>query len=270
MRFWFHDTPDVLVLLLHGEDATVPERAQRRFAGGEELLRLSPAAPPHDLRLDRIELAEGPVEVKGVQLVGRHAIGQQGHLEHAGRRPLVEGPLARKRLEIEEVRPRARRLAGAERVLVVTDDERVVEAAHVVRTHEARIDLAFLDDRIVDGLQQPLLGGGHREVALDIDDVPIDVAALDHRLELPVVCRSVDLHHRSGHLLERLHPGFHLGVLRGAAPGGEHHLLRLETRGGEKADKTEETPRSAICCLHVILLDEPMPRRVQINGIPIR
>src|SRR5260370_24511167 len=57
-----------------------------------------------------------------------------------------------------------------------------------------------------------------------------DVAALDHRLQLPVVGRAGLDDLDAGLLLERLEHRLALGLLVGAAPGAHHELLGLSPR----------------------------------------
>ena len=122
VRFWFHDRPTFRIVGLDGEDASVPEHPKRGFARGQELLGLGAAAPPHDVGLDGVDFLEGPVEVEGVEFVGCHAISQQCDLQHARRRPFVEGALARIGRGIEKIGPGLGFLA-AQGVLVEAQDK---------------------------------------------------------------------------------------------------------------------------------------------------
>ena len=90
---------------------------------------------------------------------------------------------------------------------------------------ETRVELGLVDHGEVQGFEQPLLGGRRGEVALDVHHVPVDVAAVDHRLQLAVVSGAVELDGDAAVLLEGVDPGLLLRVLRGAAPGREHHVL---------------------------------------------
>ena len=56
--------------------------------------------------LDLVELGEGAVEIERVEFDRGDAVREQRRLDHAGRSPLVERPLARELLGIEEVRER--------------------------------------------------------------------------------------------------------------------------------------------------------------------
>src|SRR6516165_7748297 len=79
----------------------------------------------HHMRLDFAHLAEGAVDIHGVELVGRHAIGQQREGE-ATERAVVEATAAGELLDVPEVgpalRPAVRKLVlavdqiGAERI----------------------------------------------------------------------------------------------------------------------------------------------------------
>jgi len=83
----------------------VPARHHVALAVADELLRLVALRPPHlDVRLDLVELPEGAVEVERVDLVGRHAVGQEREHQRA-RRAVVERARAGKLLDVLEIRP---------------------------------------------------------------------------------------------------------------------------------------------------------------------
>ena len=97
--------------------------------------------------------------------------------------------------------------------------------------HETRIDLRLVDDGEVDRLQKPGLGGGDGEVIFDIDDIPGDIAAVDHGFELAVIGRSVLQHIDARSFRIRISPGFLLGVLSRSAPAREHHVIGIGGKG---------------------------------------
>src|SRR5579871_4593690 len=66
-------------------------------------------SPPHfDVRLDLVELLEGAVEIERIELVERHAVGDQR--EDAGARRIAEAERTRARefLDVPEIGPRLR------------------------------------------------------------------------------------------------------------------------------------------------------------------
>src|SRR6185437_12673747 len=100
------DDFDRNALLLQFAAARVPHRHHFDFAVAQQLLRLVTLAPPDfDVRLDLIELFERAVEIKRVELVHRHAVGEEG--VDAGARRVAQAQRAgsRKLLHVPEVRP---------------------------------------------------------------------------------------------------------------------------------------------------------------------
>src|SRR3954468_2375775 len=76
-------------LLLEFARSRVPDRHHVDFAVADELLRLSALAPPHfDVWFDLIKLLEGTINVERVELIARHAVGEQR--EDQGPRRIVQ------------------------------------------------------------------------------------------------------------------------------------------------------------------------------------
>src|SRR5262249_32958916 len=84
------------------DGARSPHRHHVDLAVADELLRLRSLAPPHfDMRLDLAHLAEGAIDIHGIELFGRHAVGQQ-RKGKAGERAVVEATIAGNRLTAQK------------------------------------------------------------------------------------------------------------------------------------------------------------------------
>ena len=127
------------VVLDQIDGARAPHGDHVDLAVADELLRLRSLAPPcFDMRLELAHLAEGAVDIHGIELVGRHAIGQQRERE-AAERAVVEATAAGEFLDVTEVGP-ALRSPVRELVLAVHQigAERIAGdavVAHHVREH---------------------------------------------------------------------------------------------------------------------------------------
>ena len=102
-----YDLERLVLQHLGVEDAAVVGGAHHDLAVGQHLRRLRTRFPPHDVVLDRIELAERAIDAlrrfeRGVYLVQRHAVGEQRDLQVvAGHAP--HAAPAREPLQVEEV-----------------------------------------------------------------------------------------------------------------------------------------------------------------------
>jgi hypothetical protein len=61
--------------------APIQDQSKPNLALDEQLLGLRMGAPENRFGLDGVELLQASVDVKGIQLVRRHAVRQQGHLQ---------------------------------------------------------------------------------------------------------------------------------------------------------------------------------------------
>ncbi len=112
----------------------------------------------------------------------------------------------------------------------VGEDGRVVDGADAVLVDDLGKHALGVDGLVVERLEQVVLHAGDDVQVAHVDQVPLDVAALDHRLELAVVGRAGLDDLDAGLLLERLEHGLALRLLVGAAPGADDELLALGPR----------------------------------------
>ncbi len=236
-----------------------------------------PLRPPHlDVRLDLVELLEGAVEVHGIDLVGRHAVGEQRVGDRA--RPVIEqAARAREFLDVPEIRPGPR---AAVRKLVAAVAQVGAERAigDAIGEHGVRRQHILLDDRPVDRLDiafelgaQPIAGGnrGH---------VPFVAAALHLRLELGVGHRRHRLDANAGGRGERLEERIVLGRGPAAAPGVDVERARLgdaplrddqraqpgDRGGGAGPGQEASAGRAGACCCR-----HDVPPRQKLAGDPL-
>jgi hypothetical protein len=101
----------------------------------------------------------------------------------------------------------------------------------------------------VDRFEEAVLGRLDGEIHLDVDDIPVDAAGVDHGLQLAIVGRAVLQHLDAGRGGKGLRPGFGLGFLGRSAPAGEYHFLGLRGRRGQKSGKDASEDQ-----FHVVLL----------------
>ena len=141
------------------------------------------------MRLDLVEFLESAVEVDRIDLVHRHAIGDQREFEIV-RRVVAHGARAGEFLDVPPVGPALGLVAVLEDVGAVADDRRVDRRRKDIgRAHLLGIFRA-VDDLVVDLLDQLHLRGADRVLAADLGDVPLDVARIDHRAQLAEVGRA--------------------------------------------------------------------------------
>ena len=222
-------------LLLDGEDPPAPRGGQLHLAVGEQLGRLGARGPPHvDLLLDAVHRFERPLDVQGVDLVDRHVVGQQRELQVVGG-IVAHGPRAGERLRVPELRPRLGVIALGVLLGAVGQHRRVVDGADAVLVDHLGEDALGVDGLVVERLQEVVLHAGDDVEIAHVDQIPLDVAALDHRLELAVVGRAGLDDLDAGLLLERLEHRLALRFLVGAAPGADDELLALAARGSRPA-----------------------------------
>src|SRR5689334_12923129 len=163
--------------------ASIPGATHDRLFVHEKLRRLRARLPPNaDMRLDRIELLEGAVDVERIELVRRNAVRHQRKLE------IVDWTIAQRAwswelFRVPEIRPVLRSLAARKCIFPVAEHGRI----DALRHDELTIAQVFwiirkVDDLAVERLQQSLLFSKHGLLGSDLAHRPLDVATFDHRL----------------------------------------------------------------------------------------
>src|SRR5215472_2658925 len=165
------------------DGARAPHRDHVDLAVADELLRLRAIAPPRlDARLELVHLAERAVEVHRIELVLRHAIGEQREGE-ARERAVEQAAAAGKLLHVPEIRP-ALRPAVRKLVLAVDDVGAERVAGDGIVANDVGRQIVGLGGDLVDLLEQVLQHGLAVFDVAEIDHVPLVVAGLHLRLEL--------------------------------------------------------------------------------------
>src|SRR5262245_45369375 len=168
-------------------EAAVPAGRQHDLLVEQELRgRLAGRPPRGDVRLDLVELLEGAVEVDGIELVHRHAIGQQRELQIVGRM-VAHGARARELLGVPPFRPGLGMAAAFEDVAAIADDGGVDRRGKNVGAARLLGILRAVDDLVVDLVDEVHLGGADGVLAADLGDVPFDIARVDHGAQLAEV-----------------------------------------------------------------------------------
>ena len=174
------------------EDAAVVRRGHGHFPVGEELGRLGARLPPHDLVLDRVQLAERPLDPLGgvqqlVHLRRRHAVGHKREL-HVAHRLAAHSAAARKGLQVEEVLHGPR--LGPGDVLPVVGDDGCVELGADAALGQGAGEEVLLGwrsiragspHRRIERLEQPLVAASHRVGDLHGHHVPVNPSHVDLR-----------------------------------------------------------------------------------------
>src|SRR5215203_5354984 len=97
------DRSSCVDLLLY---SPIPSRGKCHRTISELLLQLATGFPPDDLILDSVEFSESPIHIERVEVLRRHVVAQQRHLQSFPW-ALSEATLSRELLGIEEIGPRA-------------------------------------------------------------------------------------------------------------------------------------------------------------------
>ena len=209
------------------------------------------------MRLDLAHLAEGAVEIHGIELVDRHAVGQQREGE-AGEGPVEQAARAGESLDVPEVGPALRSAVGE---LVLAIDQIGAEriAGDAVFAHHVRRQLVGLRRRLVDLVEQSFEHGLAVFDVAQVDEVPLEIPGLHLRLELG--------ERDAGHGLD-LDAGLRrVGVEERLSPGGfPHPAVRIDVdraglrarraddrRGAEEragAERQHSAARNSRCHLH--------------------
>ena len=142
--------------------------------------------PDIDMRLDLVELFESAIDIERIDLVLRDPRRQQCRLQK--RLGLgIGGPAALELLDIPEIRPVLRRVAG-EGLGVPGQDPAEGDRGHAILVQCIGDQLVLRHDLVnevvVDRRELAVLGRQIHHLPFGIDDVPFDVAALLHELQL--------------------------------------------------------------------------------------
>ncbi|MNU90175.1 hypothetical protein D3C71_800320 [compost metagenome] len=203
----------------------MPDRTHRHLAVDHQLLALGPRTPERqDVRLDLVDLLQGPWHVQRVQLVSWNAVGQQRRFEHAVH-PFVQRALAGEFLHVPEIGPG---LGPVFTEFFAVPGHHVAElvAGDAVIGRERRGHLIALDGVVVQWLQDLFPAQHDGAVALDVDHVPARLAAGQLRADGAFGrAGSVDAHLDAGVLGEGVGPRRAERVQGVAAPVDHHQRL---------------------------------------------
>ncbi|MCY1524206.1 hypothetical protein D9M68_591320 [compost metagenome] len=246
------DHGELVPFLVGRGDAAAVDRGHGHVTRGQPLHRLGAGLPPLDMRLELVELGEGPLHPGRsgqhlVDVLALHPIGEQGELQVV-HRALAQAALAGKTLHVPEVRPGLRRLgelAG------------VVGQGHAPDHGGRAAFLGGIGDQLVgaadalpvEPLEQPLLATAHQVGRLDLHQVPIDAAGIGHHLDPRHFAVVLALRQRSA---AGLGEGFEEGVAQGLLPcpavPHHHHVVRRlgDAQGGGQCQPGQQAATECV------------------------
>src|SRR5829696_579147 len=128
----------------------IPSRGKCHLPISELLLQLATGLPPDDLILDSVEFSERPIYIEGVEVLRRHVVAQQRHLQSFPW-ALSEATPSRELLGVEEIGPGAWSAVGL--LSVVSKGVRVEHAGNPVLAGVPFKDRLFVDHGVVERLK---------------------------------------------------------------------------------------------------------------------
>src|SRR5580658_4455699 len=155
---------------------------------------------------------------------------------------------AREALDVPKIAPATGGLAVRQQSLVPRHHRCPGRRIDAVRTVPFAIEPRDVDQAIVDFFEQSLISSLIHERAADIDEVPLDVAALDHGFDLGVVGRRAGDDGDAERLACRRHEGIALGGGEHTSPRDEHEFFARRappTATAERQAGDQATGRSA-------------------------
>ncbi|MNP10392.1 hypothetical protein D3C76_1025380 [compost metagenome] len=240
------DHGELVPFLVGRGDAAAVDRGHGHVTRGQPLHRLGAGLPPLDMRLELVQLGEGPLHPGWggqhlVNLLALHPIGQQGELQVV-HRALAQAALTGKALHVPEVRPGLGRLGQLASVIGQGHAPDHGRRTALLGGIGDQLALAA-DARPVEPLEQSLLAAAHQVRRLDLHQVPVDAAGIGHHLDPRHFAVVLALRQRrAAGLGEGLEEGVAQGLLPCPAVTHHHHVVcRLgDAQGGGQGQSGQQ------------------------------